>query len=87
MESDTKYKTKFECKQLINLRFKKVSAAINKTLKRRENPNSAPIQIQNQYSSVKKPLDLRRTFPTVASLIRGSVFGCIKLNVQENEGL
>ena len=60
----------------MNLRFRKVNAAMNKMLKRRENPNSAPIHIQNQYSSVKNPLDLRRTFPTVGSLILGSVFGC-----------
>lgn len=56
---------------------------MNKTLKRRENPNSAPIQIQNQYSSVKKPLDLRSALPTVGSLILGYIFGCIICNLQE----
>lgn len=61
---------------VMNLRFRNVNAATNKMLKRRENPNSAPIHIQNQYSSVKNPLDLRRTFPTVGALILGSVFGC-----------
>ena len=47
------------------LRFRKANAAINKVLKRRVNPKSAPMQIQYQYSSVKNPLDSRRTFPTV----------------------
>lgn len=50
-------------------------------LKRRENPKSAPTQIQYQYSSVKKPLDWRRTFQTVVAFTLGSVFGyTIKMN-------
>lgn len=60
----------------MNLRFRKVNAAMKKMLKRKENPNSAPTHIQYQYSSVKNPLDLRRTLPTVVSLILGSGFGC-----------
>lgn len=49
---------------------------MKRRLKRRANPNKAPMHIQNQYSSVKKPLDLRSTFPTVVAPILGSVFGC-----------
>lgn len=75
-------------KKTSDLRFKNVNAAINKTLKRRENPTSAPMQIQNQYSSTKKPLALRRTFPTVGSLILGSVLGCIENMYDKfNDGL
>jgi len=49
---------------------------MNKMLKKIEKPSKAPMQIQNQYSSVKKPLDLRSAFPTVGASILESVFGC-----------
>lgn len=51
-----------------NLRFKNVSAAMKRMLKRREYPRSAPMQIQYQYSSTNNPLSLRRVFPTVGWL-------------------
>lgn len=53
----------------IHLRFKNVSAAMKRTLKRRENPASAATQIQYQRSSVNRPLSARRVFPTVPSLV------------------
>lgn len=85
------FKQKFN--HWIYLRFNHVSAAMNKALNRRENPNRAPMHIQNQYSCVKKPLELRRTLPTVGSWNLGSKLGCnldrtdiiFKLNLDPKE--
>jgi hypothetical protein len=49
----------------IHLRFKYVKAPMKRRLKRRENPMSAATQTQYIYSSVYKPLSLRRVFPIV----------------------
>lgn len=62
--------------EYIILRFKYVRAKTKNRLKISENPKSATTQTQNIYSAVNIPLDLRRTFPTVGSLIRVSGFGC-----------
>ena len=61
---------------MLDLRFKNVSARMKRTLKRRENPRSAPMQIQYQYSSTKRPRPARRVFPTVGWL--DPLMGCAK---------
>ena len=50
-------------------------------LKSRENPVSAPTQIQYQYPSTNMPLSLRRAFPTVGSGILRLMLGCAKNRV------
>ena len=59
----------------IDLQLKNDSAAMKRTLKRRENAKSAPTQIQYQCSSENRPLSLRSVTPTESV---ESVTGCAK---------
>lgn len=49
---------------------------MKRILKRIENAKSAPIQIQNAFSVVNRPLSLRRAIPTVGSV--GLPVGCAR---------
>lgn len=54
---------------------------MNRMLKRRENPKSAPMQTQYQCSFVETPIDLSSTFPTVGSSILGSGVGYREITI------